>query len=106
MAEAEGSVTIYSFTSRIKKVEAAFEAAYPGIDLIGYDISSTEQIARLKAENAAGVINTDVVYVSDAPVVLDELGGASSSPTCRALPTACPASSGRRCWPSACRPRC
>ena len=72
-AKAEGSVTVYSFTSRISKVEKAFEQAYPGIDLQGYDISSTEQIARLKAEAAAGVTNADVVYISDAPVVLTEL---------------------------------
>lgn len=72
-AEAEGTVTVYSFTSRIKKVEKAFEEAFPAIDLQGYDISSTEQIVRLKAEATAGVTNADVVYVSDAPVVLTEL---------------------------------
>ena len=73
LAQAEGSVTVYSFTSRIGKVEAAFEAAYPGIDLQGFDISSTEQIARLSAEAQAGVTNADVVYISDAPVVLQSL---------------------------------
>ena len=75
-AKEEGTVTVYSFTSRIKKVEAAFEAAYPEIDLQGFDISSTEQIARLKAEAQAGVTNADVVYISDTPVVLTELLGA------------------------------
>lgn len=73
LAKKEGTVTVYSFTSRIKKVEKAFEAAYPDIDLQGFDISSTEQIARIKAESAAGVTNADVVYISDAPVVLSEL---------------------------------
>ena len=73
LAQEEGSVTVYSFTSRISRVEAAFEEAYPGIDLQGYDISSTEQIARLRAEATAGVTNADVVYISDAPVVLTEL---------------------------------
>lgn len=73
LAEAEGQVVVYSFTSRIARVEEAFEAAYPGIDLIGYDISSTEQIARLKAEATAGTVNADVVYISDAPVVVPEL---------------------------------
>ncbi len=72
-AQAEGTVIVYSFTSRIAKVEKAFEEAYPGIDLQGFDISSTEQIARLKAEAAAGIVNADVVYVSDTPVVLGEL---------------------------------
>ena len=73
LALEEGTVTVYSFTSRIGRVETAFEEAYPGIDLQGFDISSTEQIARLKAEAQAGVTNADVVYISDAPVVLTEL---------------------------------
>jgi iron(III) transport system substrate-binding protein len=72
-AKKEGTVTVYSFTSRIAKVEKAFEAAYPGIDMVGFDMSSTEMIARLKTEAAAGIANADVVYVSDAPVVLPEL---------------------------------
>ena len=72
LAREEGTVTVYSFTSRIAAVEAAFEAAYPGIDLIGYDTSSTEQIARLKAEAEAGIAAADVIYISDAPVVLTE----------------------------------
>lgn len=72
-AQEEGTVVVYSFTSRIGRVEAAFEEAYPDIDLQGFDISSTEQIARLKAEAQAGVTNADVIYISDTPVVLTEL---------------------------------
>ncbi|KIT18050.1 ABC transporter substrate-binding protein [Jannaschia aquimarina] len=73
LAQEEGTVTVYSFTSRIGRVETAFEEAYPGIDLQGFDISSTEQIARLRAEAQAGVTNADVIYISDTPVVLTEL---------------------------------
>lgn len=73
LAQAEGSVIVYSFTSRIARVEEAYETAYPGIDMQGFDISSTEQIARLKAEAAAGTVNADVVYISDASVVIPEL---------------------------------
>lgn len=72
-AEAEGEVVVYSFTSRIAQVEAAFEAAYPNIDLVGFDISSTEQIARLKSEQAAGIAEADVAYIADAPVVYEDL---------------------------------
>lgn len=72
-AEEEGQVVVYAFTSRIAGVEEAFEAAYPGIDLVGLDISSTEMIARLQAENAAGRAEADVAYISDAPVVIGEL---------------------------------
>ena len=73
LALEEGTVTVYSFTSRIARVEAAFEEAYPGIDLIGYDMSSTEQISRIRAENDAGISNVDVIYISDSPVVITEL---------------------------------
>ncbi|KKB11741.1 iron ABC transporter substrate-binding protein [Devosia geojensis] len=76
LAQEEGTVTVYAFTSRIAAVETAFEAAYPGIDMIGYDMSSTEQITRIKAEAAAGINNVDVIYISDAPVVYTELLGA------------------------------
>lgn len=72
-AEEEGTVTVYSFTSRIASVEEAFESAYPGIDLVGHDISSTEQITRLTAEAEAGAPSADVAYISDAPVVLGDL---------------------------------
>ncbi len=70
LALAEGTVTVYSFTSRIGKVEAAFEAAYPGIDMKGFDISSTEQIELLIEESEDFITNADVIYISDTPVVL------------------------------------
>ena len=73
LAQKEGKVTVYAFTSRIARVETAFEAAYPGIDMIAFDMSSTEQITRLKSEAGAGIANADVVYISDAPVVFTEL---------------------------------
>ncbi|MBX9469383.1 MAG: ABC transporter substrate-binding protein [Rhizobium sp.] len=72
-AKQEGKVTVYAFTSRIGRVEQAFEAAYPGIDMITFDMSSTEQIARIKSEAQAGLSGADVIYISDAPVVLTEL---------------------------------
>lgn len=72
-AEAEGEVVVYAFTSRIAKVETAFEAAYPGIDLVSADMSSTEMIAKLLAEQEAGAVEADVAYISDAPVVFGEL---------------------------------
>ncbi len=72
-AAEEGEVVVYSFTSRIAEVETAFEEAYPEVDLIGLDISSTEQITRLQAEAEAGVAEADVAYISDAPVVIGDL---------------------------------
>lgn len=72
-ATEEGQVVVYSFTSRIFRIETAFEALYPDIDLIPFDISSTEQIARIQAEHDAGVYDLDVAYISDSPVVFGEL---------------------------------
>lgn len=73
LARKEGKVVVYSFTSRIARIEKAFEARYPGIDLVAFDVNSTQQIARLKSEAGAGIRNADVAYVSDIPVVLSEL---------------------------------
>lgn len=73
LAQEEGTVTVYAFTSRIARVETAFEEKYPGIDVIAHDMNSTTMIARIKAESTAGINNVDVVYISDAPVVFGEL---------------------------------
>ncbi len=72
-AQAAGRVVVYSFTSRSARVEKAFEARYPGIDLVAFDINSTQQIARLKAEHAARIVNADVAYISDIPMVMEAL---------------------------------
>ena len=73
LAQKEGSVTVFSLSSRIAKIEKAFEEAYPGIDLIGLDMSSTKQIARIEAEQQAGVHAVDVLYIADTPVVFTKL---------------------------------
>lgn len=73
VAKTEGSVTVFSLSSRIARIETAFEAKYPGIDLIGLDITSTKQIARLEAEQRAEIYAVDVLYLSEAPVVLRDL---------------------------------
>lgn len=73
LAQKEGSVTVFSLSSRIAKIEKAFEEAYPGVDLIGLDMSSTKQIARLEAEQQAGVHAVDVLYIADTPVVFSKL---------------------------------
>lgn len=73
IALTEGSVTVFSLSSRIARIEASFEERYPGIDLIGVDLNSTRQIARLDAEQRAGIFAVDVLYLSEAPVVLRDL---------------------------------
>ena len=73
LAKQEGMVTVFSLSSRIARVEKAFEAAYPGVDLVGIDLSSAKQVARVVAEQQAGVHAVDVLYLADAPVVLRDL---------------------------------
>ncbi|MDN5788727.1 ABC transporter substrate-binding protein [Pseudorhodobacter sp.] len=73
VAKTEGSVTVFSLSSRIAKIETTFEEKYPGIDLIGVDLNSTKQIARLDAEQRAGIYAVDVLYMSEAPIVLRDL---------------------------------
>jgi len=72
-ARKEGQVVVYSFTSRIAAVKKAFEEKYPGITVSATDISSTEQITRIKAEQESGNVKVDVAYISDVPVVFGEL---------------------------------
>lgn len=72
-AEREGKVVVYSFTSRIAKVEEAFERVYPGIDVEGIQLSSEKQLAQIQAEAQSGRVAADVVYVSDAAGAVDEL---------------------------------
>lgn len=73
LAQKEGKVTVFSLSSRIAKVEKAFEEAYPGIDMVGIDMSSVKQIARVVAEQTAGVNAVDVLYIADTPVVYEDL---------------------------------
>lgn len=73
IAKTEGKVTVWSLSSRIAQVETAFEAKYPGIDLVPVDMNSTSQIARLIAEQNAGVAEVDVLYLSETATVFGEL---------------------------------
>lgn len=73
LAREEGQVTVWSLSSRIAQIETAFEEKYPGIDLVGLDINSTNQIARLIAEQNAGIGGVDVLYLSETPTVFGEL---------------------------------
>ena len=72
-AQGEGSVTVYSVTSRIKDVVSAFEEKYPGIKVTSFQISSTEMISRLKNEANANVVGADLAYLADSSVVFGEL---------------------------------
>ncbi|MEZ5883074.1 MAG: hypothetical protein R3D53_04310 [Paracoccaceae bacterium] len=96
IAKTEGSVTVFSLSSRIARIETSFEEAYPGIDLIGIDLNSTRQIARLDAEQRAGIFAVDVLYLSEAPLVLRDLlpAGMVEVTSRPASSTRCPRNSG------------
>lgn len=73
LALAEGNVTVFSLSSRIAQVKAGFEARYPGITVNAVDLNSTRQIARLQAEQRAGIYAIDVLYLSETPIVYRDL---------------------------------
>jgi iron(III) transport system substrate-binding protein len=73
LALEEGSVTVLTLTSRMTSVEAAFEAAYPGIDVQVVDMNSNVQISRVTAEQQAHAYATDVIYLASAASVQTDL---------------------------------
>lgn len=56
-----GKVVIYTASSRHAKVKSDFEAAYPGMELIAYNISTGELIEKLRTEYEAGLRVADIV---------------------------------------------
>ncbi|MGI6403683.1 MAG: ABC transporter substrate-binding protein [Oscillospiraceae bacterium] len=64
-AKEEGTVVLYSISSRCGKVKESFEAQYPGIVVEAYDISTNELLEKITREYDAGVRNADVVHIKD-----------------------------------------
>ena len=64
-AKEEGKVTIYSISSRIPKVAAAFMEKYPGIEVEFFDISTNELLEKVTREYDAGQHVADVVHIKD-----------------------------------------
>ncbi len=73
IAKTEGNVTIFSLSSRIAQIKVSFEEKYPGIQVEGVHLNSTRQIARLQAEQRAGIYAIDVMYMSETPIVYRDL---------------------------------
>jgi iron(III) transport system substrate-binding protein len=70
-AREEGTVVIYSVSSRIAKLVDGFQEKY-GIEIIGHDMPSDLQIEKLRREHTAGINAVDVLFNSDAPLLLNE----------------------------------
>ena len=70
-AREEGTVTIYSVSSRIAKLVDKFKERY-GLEIIGHDIASDLQLEKLRRENNAGVYTVDVLFNSESSILLNE----------------------------------
>lgn len=57
-----GKVVVYSISSRMARVKAAFEADYPGMTVESYDISSNDMATKLRTEYEAGIRTADVIH--------------------------------------------
>lgn len=72
-AKKEGKVVIYSMSSRVFQLKTLFEKAYPGIELVPYDIPTNTQIEKVKREQAAKVYNADVCLLTGGSLIVHEL---------------------------------
>ncbi len=64
-AKEEGTVTIYSMSSRFNDVKETFEARYPGIEVVVYDMRNSEILEKFQREHEAGIRNADLLFVKD-----------------------------------------
>lgn len=70
-ARKEGEVVIYSVSSRIFDLADNFQKRY-GVKIVAHDVTSLEQLEKLRREHAAGIYNVDVLFNNDSPTMLKE----------------------------------
>jgi iron(III) transport system substrate-binding protein len=70
-ARNEGKVVIYSVSSRIFKLQKEFKEKY-GVEIVGHDIASTDQIQKFGREYQAGINQVDVLFNNSTPELLAE----------------------------------
>ena len=63
--EEGGEITIYATSSKMLKEEEAFEEAYPGLDLVVYDLDQDEVLEKCETEAETGNITADVLQAKD-----------------------------------------
>jgi iron(III) transport system substrate-binding protein len=71
-AKKEGKVVIYSVSSRISKLVKEFKELY-GIEIVGYDLASGEQIQKFGREYKADIHQVDVLYNQAASEMIARL---------------------------------
>ncbi len=72
-AKIEGSVSIYSYSSRVHNFAKAFEKKYPGIKVNASDMDSGEIVTKITAEQTAKNYAADVIFLKDPAVVYNVL---------------------------------
>ena len=65
-AKEEGKVTVYSMSSRFNDVKDTFEARYPGIELVAYDMRNSEILEKFQREHEAGIRTADLLFIKDS----------------------------------------
>ena len=71
-AKAEGTLTVYTYSSRTTKIGDAFTALY-GIPVEVTQLKDTEMIEKVSKEAAANLDAADVVFCQDGSRVITEL---------------------------------
>jgi iron(III) transport system substrate-binding protein len=71
-AKKEGKVVIYSVSSRIPKLQKEFKEKF-GVEIVGYDMNSEDQIEKFTREHKAGVFQVDVLFNNDAATLQGNL---------------------------------
>ena len=74
-AKNEGQVSVYTASGRIAKLVDHFEALYPGIKLVVYDLGSVKTIEKTVREQDAGIFTADVITTGNSGQVMYELLG-------------------------------
>jgi iron(III) transport system substrate-binding protein len=64
-AKKEGTVVIYSLSSRIFDLAKAFEEKYPGVKVEATDMTGVEQLDKYTRELNAGVTNVDILFLAN-----------------------------------------
>jgi iron(III) transport system substrate-binding protein len=72
-AKAEKEVTVYSYSSRVHQFGKTFEKQFPGIQVKGFDMDSTEIVTKILAEQKAGIYAADIIFLKDLATVQHEL---------------------------------
>ncbi len=65
-AKEEKTVTVYSMSSRLNDVKETFEAQYPGVEVVVYDMRNSEILEKYQREHEAGIRTADLLFIKDS----------------------------------------